>query len=284
MRNTRPTDRIARLARGLFIAAITLSAAASAATVTVDINNFAFGQANATVTVAVGDTVKWNNIDADAHTVTSGVRDGAGSHPDGRFDSGNLDPGASYSVTFHTAGTFPYYCLYHGSMVSAIRVTAPATTWAVNIQGFAFIPSDLTIVEGDSVTWTNKDVATHTATSGVSPTADGKFNTGNIVNGGSKTLTFDTAGIYPYFCFIHKGMKANLTVTAPPMRGDVNGDGAVTMADAAELERIAGGLSTYDVAKTTYYDVYPVGFGDGTLDVRDVCHLVRFLGGADPTL
>lgn len=56
------------------------------------------------ITVNVGDTVVWKNASNIAHTSTSDK---------GRWDSGNMDLGATFSHTFKQAGTFPYYCMYH---------------------------------------------------------------------------------------------------------------------------------------------------------------------------
>ncbi len=72
-------------------------------TVKVSINNFAF--APKTLTVAPGTTVEWQNQDSTAHTVTA---------DNGAFDSGNLNQGAAFKFTFAKAGTYAYYCRYHG--------------------------------------------------------------------------------------------------------------------------------------------------------------------------
>lgn len=61
------------------------------------------------ITVSTGTTIKWTNKDNTLHTVTSGT---PGS-PNGTFDSGNLGNGATFSYTFNTKGTFPYYCKLH---------------------------------------------------------------------------------------------------------------------------------------------------------------------------
>jgi len=57
--------------------------------------------------VTVGSTVIWTNADSIAHTVTAN---------DGSFNSGPIQPGATYSHTFSAAGTFPYYCTIHGQV------------------------------------------------------------------------------------------------------------------------------------------------------------------------
>ena len=58
------------------------------------------------VRIAVGESVEWSNDGRSAHTVTA---------DDGSWDSGNLDPGASFERTFDRAGVYAYHCRYHGS-------------------------------------------------------------------------------------------------------------------------------------------------------------------------
>ena len=72
------------------------------------------------LTVRAGTTVRWANTGQRPHTVTA---------DNGAFDSGNLDPGANFSFTFNRAGTYAYFCEYHGSrggqgMAGTITVTA----------------------------------------------------------------------------------------------------------------------------------------------------------------
>ncbi|HEY3344424.1 MAG TPA: plastocyanin/azurin family copper-binding protein [Anaerolineaceae bacterium] len=71
-----------------------------------------------TVTIHVGDTVRWTWV-SDTHTVTSGSALGAA---DGKFcspsDSNCSTPVASntgtvYQHTFTQAGTYPYFCAFH---------------------------------------------------------------------------------------------------------------------------------------------------------------------------
>jgi plastocyanin len=67
-----------------------------------------------TKSVAVGTTITWTNKDGVTHTVTSG----APGSPNGTFDSGNMGNGATFSHTFSSAGTFPYYCRIHGAAMT----------------------------------------------------------------------------------------------------------------------------------------------------------------------
>lgn len=78
----------------------------------VDIASFAF--APKSLTINVGDTVEWVNMDSAAHTVDS--TDG------GPLDSGNMAEGATYSFTFNNAGDFAYRCDIHTSMTGSVTV------------------------------------------------------------------------------------------------------------------------------------------------------------------
>jgi plastocyanin len=77
----------------------------------VEIADFAFSPG--TLEVPVGSDVTWRNADPTAHTVSA--RDGA-------FDSGTVDPGAAFGITFERAGTFEYFCQIHPTMRGSVRV------------------------------------------------------------------------------------------------------------------------------------------------------------------
>lgn len=65
----------------------------------------------ASLTIAAGETVEWENTAGFAHTVTSyDIPDGASS-----FESGNMEGGDTFEHTFQTAGTYRYRCEYHSS-------------------------------------------------------------------------------------------------------------------------------------------------------------------------
>ncbi len=78
----------------------------------VAIAEFAFSPPE--LTVAVGDTVTFTNLDAAAHTAT--VSGG------GSIDSGNLEQDDTYDYTFEAGGSFSYICVYHPFMTGTITV------------------------------------------------------------------------------------------------------------------------------------------------------------------
>ncbi|WP_431879235.1 cupredoxin domain-containing protein, partial [Amycolatopsis sacchari] len=80
----------------------------------------------------------------------------------------------------------------------------------MEIKNYAYSPASLTVAVGDTVTWTNEDVAPHTVTVSNGPV---KFNSPNLQQGQSFTYTFTQEGTYDYYCAVHPDMKATVTVT-----------------------------------------------------------------------
>jgi plastocyanin len=72
-------------------------------TVTVSMQDFTFSPK--TLQVKKGTTVLFVNHDSAKHTVTSDT---------GKFDSGDVGPGATYTFQFNEVGQYPYYCRFHG--------------------------------------------------------------------------------------------------------------------------------------------------------------------------
>ncbi len=65
------------------------------------------------LTVPVGTTVEWVNLDGVIHTVTD---------VDGSFDSGFFGEGETWSYTFTEPGEFEYFCLPHPWMRAKVIV------------------------------------------------------------------------------------------------------------------------------------------------------------------
>ena len=91
--------------------------------------------------------------------------------------------------------------------------TVLAADQDVAISGFTFSPRTVTVNVGDTVTWTNSDAQAHTATSGDA------WDTGDIADGDSASITFRAAGTFDYICAIHPQMTGTVVVragSAPP--------------------------------------------------------------------
>jgi len=63
--------------------------------------------------IGVNNSLTWKNVDVSHHTVTEQNR---------TFESGNLNPGESYTHYFPRAGVYHYICDYHPWMIGTVIV------------------------------------------------------------------------------------------------------------------------------------------------------------------
>lgn len=92
--------------------------------------------------------------------------------------------------------------------LAALSTRAQAASHQVMIQNFAFVPENLTVAAGDTITWINMDGAPHTATGD-----GGTFDTGRLNRGESASITVSSAGQLSYFCTFHRRMRGTVTIT-----------------------------------------------------------------------
>ena len=88
---------------------------------------------------------------------------------------------------------------------------ASAATHPITIKSYAYGSGSMTISQGDTVTWTNKDSVPHDVVVTNGPV---KFRSPMLTEGKSWSYTFNKAGTYSYTCSVHPDMHA--TVTAKP--------------------------------------------------------------------
>jgi plastocyanin len=77
----------------------------------------------------------------------------------------------------------------------------------IEIAEFLYEPEAVTVDAGTEITWTNADVAPHTATAD-----DSSFDTGTLDKGDSASQTFDEPGTYTYYCRFHAFMNGTVEV------------------------------------------------------------------------
>ena len=80
-----------------------------------------FSNSPITVTIKVGDSVRWRNKGEQPHNVVSG------SDPvsDGQWTSPDVDPGESWKRKFTEPGTFSYFCSLHPNLMPGTVVVEP---------------------------------------------------------------------------------------------------------------------------------------------------------------
>jgi plastocyanin len=80
---------------------------------------------------------------------------------------------------------------------------------SVDIANFAFAPKTIEAKVGQTITFTNKDSAPHTATA----TAGAKFDSGQLDQGKSFSYTAKKAGTIQFVCSFHPNMTGTIKVS-----------------------------------------------------------------------
>ncbi|GAB4517674.1 MAG: hypothetical protein Kow00133_02180 [Amphiplicatus sp.] len=93
------------------------------------------------------------------------------------------------------------YALVAGLACACAPQTGEAETHIVEMRGLEFIPAEIDVAAGDTVTWVNADVMPHTATA-----ADGSWDSGTMEAGDEWSLVIETAGALDYVCAFHPTM------------------------------------------------------------------------------
>jgi plastocyanin len=80
-----------------------------------------------------------------------------------------------------------------------------------------YVPAEISVSAGSTVTWTNDDSTIHTVVEG-GPQGGGAgatpaFDSSIIAPGATWENTFDTAGEFDYYCNLHPFMTGKVTVT-----------------------------------------------------------------------
>jgi len=145
--------------------------------------------------------------------------------PAGLFKDGLPSPGYTARVFIGFLLILSVGVVFTGIVLtpSASTKGPPPTGFIVILAGsvnptgspdqITFSPQNVTVIIGtnNSVQWTNKDGADHTVTS--DPGDSISFNSPAIGPGGTYEFTFNTPGVYPYYCTFHPGwMKGTITV------------------------------------------------------------------------
>lgn len=212
--------------------------AAPGGEITVTMTNFAFSPES--VTLALGQSIRFINRDFMAHTVTP-------LDPSAFPSEDDIRPGQERVVTPRAAGNWAFRCDYHPGMKGGLVVTgtakptaapaptpvpiptpspvptpspsAPAVTpkpeavVEVAITGFAFVPSTIVARPGQTLRFTNREqFIPHTVTSVVTGNEAKVLDSPRLEASQSYNVTLDKVGTYPIFCQFHPGMKATVLI------------------------------------------------------------------------
>jgi plastocyanin len=136
----------------------------------------------------------------------------------------------------------------------ALTIAAPATaaTRSVSIFGSAFSPKSVTVTEGDTVTWTNKDNDLHQVLED-----KGRFVSAILKSNQTFSFTFQAAGTYTYHDELHPKLKGTVIVKgAPPTLTFAVSQPYVTFGDQITLSGVVSNHAAGE-SVTVFYQPYP---------------------------
>ena len=91
-----------------------------------------------------------------------------------------------------------------GETTTETSTSEPAESKTVALEGFAFNPVRAFVDPGTTVRWVNEDSAAHDVTSAQFHDAAESWDFSQGLSGGaSVSYTFESAGVYEYYCTIH---------------------------------------------------------------------------------
>jgi plastocyanin len=93
------------------------------------------------------------------------------------------------------------------ALLGATGASAATPAPRIEIKQFKFVPAQLTVPVGATVTWTNADEEPHTVTA-----ADRAYTSAGLDHAETYTHRFTARGTYTYFCALHPHMTATITV------------------------------------------------------------------------
>lgn len=102
------------------------------------------------------------------------------------------------------------YAFMAGAALLLLTTAARAETHIVDQQGLEYVPTQLTIKAGDTVTFLNNDFMRHHIQYVSGPDI---FESRLLPIGEETSITLDTAGEYKVGCRIHPFMSLTITVT-----------------------------------------------------------------------
>ena len=85
-----------------------------------------------------------------------------------------------------------------------------ASAVKVSMKNTLFVPMDVKVKAGGTITWTNDDSFAHTVTKGSGPGP--KFDSGTVNGGETYKRRFDAPGSIDYVCTIHPNQTGTITV------------------------------------------------------------------------
>src|SRR5262249_31329758 len=129
---------------------------------------------------------------------------------------------------------------------------ANAATKGVNIYGWGFSPATVTVTQGDTVLWTNRDNANHQVLA-----SKGEFVSTILHRGNQFSFTFNAAGTYRSADELHPKLPGTVVVKGLPPSLTLGASAPITT--AGDQVTLSGVVSSHKPgeAVSIYYQPYP---------------------------
>ncbi len=141
---------------------------------------------------------------------------------------------------------------FTAASVLAVAGPAGAASTTISIYGSTFSPKNVTVTQGDTVTWVNRDNATHQVLA-----TGGQFVSAILKPGQKYAFTFNAPGTYSYEDELHPKLTGKITVKAAPPTLTL----AVSQPSVVYGTRVTltGTISSHAAGQqvTIYYRPYP---------------------------
>lgn len=102
--------------------------------------------------------------------------------------------------------------LLAGLALALLAVPATAMDRKAEIRTFQFMPKEIKIEAGTTITWTNEDGIDHSVTSDAMEAGKPLFDSGFFKKGESRSLKFTAKGTFPFHCARHNSMTGVIVV------------------------------------------------------------------------
>lgn len=116
--------------------------------------------------------------------------------------------GTAAAGTTAPGGTTPAATTGAATLCDDVTQAAPATEVEASVKDFTWSgPVEAKV--GQVITWKNSDSAPH----GVQTDDSGCKMNSSIAQNQTRSLVFNKAGTFTFFCFVHTSMKGTITIT-----------------------------------------------------------------------
>ncbi len=95
---------------------------------------------------------------------------------------------------------------------NSVSITMSSSRPGCESTDTCYVPNELTINSGESVTWINDDSAFHTVTSGYYDEFDGLFDSQQLDPSQKFSHEFSEPGQFQYYCKLHPWMEGKIIV------------------------------------------------------------------------